>query len=153
MILHRRIKQYKSGVTLIEQVVALALLSLFSLAASIILAPLFNSSRRLSNAIDAEMLITNVAGAVQSEIAYADELAVEPDRVVADGKVISLSAEGYLLIGGELKYPAAYYGGNTLSMRFSMADETVRIELSVDYEGSRACSLTAVAVPIKSLLN
>lgn len=154
MTLLRRIKQQKNnrGVTLIEQVVALALLSIFSLAAGIILAPLFNSSRRLSNAMDAEMLMTNVAGAVQREIVYAEVLVVEEERILADGKEITVSEEGYLLIGGALKYPVAYYGNNTLTLRFSEAGARINIELSVDYEGSQACSLTTAAVPIRDFL-
>lgn len=143
----------KKGMTLVEQVVVMAIVAIFSLVAVSLLSGAFSVSQRVMAQSEAAVISSNVAQVVKDRISVGKDVTVTGSGDLSvDGNIIS-SKGGYLTINGNLHFAPSYYTGNILVLAFENVTNgdgastgtikfqvEIKSENSIIYTGEYICS-------------
>ncbi|MEA4853940.1 MAG: type II secretion system protein [Christensenella sp.] len=142
----RKNSKNRQGFTLVELVIAIAVFAIFSVGACAVLVPVFNIYGAAAKQADAQVIASDILGAVQSELAYAygdnapviseDGLTIAFRGHYGDTQITAAPKDGdagylYMMRGTqkqyELFYDSAYYKGDTVTMLFEDTGETGQV--------------------------
>lgn len=167
----------KRGFTLVELVIAIAVLSIFALGATGVMVPITNTYAQAVELSGSRMIAGNIIEMLRNELAFASDIQIiADDRIQFQGKdgptEISLK-QGYLYratktvdgAAGEAQqavtkevplYDAGYYKGRTLGLSFSQGEadapaQAIRITLEILREGVTVYTQASVIVPLQAL--
>ncbi len=175
MIMKQQKKQLlKKGFTLIEMIIAIAILSIFTLGTATVFGPVLRVYTAALELADARFIGLNVLDTVQNELVYLQPQ--EDVQISATGTEITFTgnygktaitasavgSEGYLAMSrGETDinylqyYDSDYYVGNTVAITFTVDDTTQIYTTKVDVvgkDGNTVYSLTGAITPLAALV-
>lgn len=134
------LRKTKKGFTLVELIVAIAIFAIFSAGAAAILVPVLNIYGAAIELSDAQLVASDILGAVQNELAYAqpgkkpqisaDGSFIEFDGKYPDTRITTSSAggnkAGYLYIARNAEeefqpyYDERYYRNDKVEVAFAV---------------------------------
>lgn len=134
----------KKGFTLVEAIVAFAVMALFSMCVASVFSPVLNTYRRVRQVSEAQMVAGTVLDVVRDEVRNGSGAALQVEegevaqRLRFGNRVITFDENGYLFVGNAVPeelasyFPDKYYGEFTLVWRLEKDEERGGVFIDLD---------------------
>lgn len=139
----------KRGMTLVEVIVALALMVLFMGCSIAIIMPVIRVYNKTIAMADDQSIAVNLAETISNKVYYGREIRVSEDKktLTIDGLSYTVQ-DGYLMEGDFLLYDTGFYNGATCDIEFNYVNKVVSIDVTIIRENKQNSNYLLDAKPI-----